>query len=459
MGLKIGNDINYLTGETHSQTKMKPDVGYSGDIHVELFDAETGEKTFESLDHNCITSQLAKMAFYQCYYQQILNRTLENKHVSMRTANSLFDSIILLNDTTNQADNPDNRIINGQFLAWADAKTPYANEADNTTRGTINLSESTPFPLTGNNNTLKLVFNFGTNVADGTYNKIGFVPYNYWANVADWAGATGNNTYNIAGIDTEDEYFINNGVSFVLSYNTNKIIKTTLATLTTENITITGVNTYIGMAFDDTNVYLIGQDSQIYSTDLTFSTLTKINVSSPTISILKYNANTVINSLAVTANYIYVLTKDTNGGSNYLYKIHQLNKDGTYNKLFETHNAGYYNSKISNDKNNYIYVCGHPLGSHIHKIFLDDGTIITDSMIVLNHESNSSALCSNITRDFVNGKMYGMYNAGNYIVELGLLTGGSHCLLSSPITKTNTVTMTITYTFSCKPVDVLGMSY
>ena len=143
-----------------------------GKVKVQLFNAKTGEKTYEDEGENYI-SRLGKAAMIFAQKMAIGNSTAgyANNSNFMISTNTTFGYntslharyLHITNDS--QLEDENEMKVNEPTLAWVDLTTPYADSAEN--RGNINEAE-----CKSGIDTIEWVCDYRTNQANGTFQSI-----------------------------------------------------------------------------------------------------------------------------------------------------------------------------------------------------------------------------------------------------------------------------------------------
>ncbi len=176
---------NFLTGEVLEIVKEKPFKTVRGVHTVELFDAWTG-KIVERIESENFISKIMEELQRQAALFAFLADSLDTSYTSPRyngpmdslsKYNTIFDvpwyfgsfpmSNIILTDYDGPED-PENEIImRGRVIGWAGKKSTYSGS--DTKRGSLNSSES--FVKPGH---IHLVYDWPTHAANGTFQSV------YW---------------------------------------------------------------------------------------------------------------------------------------------------------------------------------------------------------------------------------------------------------------------------------------
>ena len=145
------------------QVKFKPEVTTQGSAHIEIFDKE-GNLVTEAVAHNAISNIFGMTAAKEYYFNRLLRtQTGSGNYCSLLNAYG----IMLMNTQSLESD--DRILRSGETVGYSYAVSPYSGAS--LTRGTVNLAEST---CEFNNGKIrkKFVFDFPTHAANGTFNAL-----------------------------------------------------------------------------------------------------------------------------------------------------------------------------------------------------------------------------------------------------------------------------------------------
>lgn len=158
-----------------------------GYAKVQLFDAKTGKLKHEQEGENFIThATKASMKAFQA--RQIFmgrNGAVYNEKYDIPLQDGTWNTVhsesgnqgpfqhIVLTDDARVEDAATQQRVAGNFLAYANAHDVYAGT--DAVRGTININETKALAALDK---ISYVFDFATDVANGTFQSIWFTPYN-----------------------------------------------------------------------------------------------------------------------------------------------------------------------------------------------------------------------------------------------------------------------------------------
>lgn len=162
--MNIRESIDYnkdLVSEEESfLVKQKPIFPVSGMVSIELFDAISGEKTYEAKTENIINNIVSKYAYMDYFYNKIKGDKVANYYTAP------FQYMVLTDYAgVEDADIP---YYKGSLISYSDKATAYSGS--DTLKGTVNLAE-TKLDATGDG-LLHFVFDFPTHAANGTFQSI-----------------------------------------------------------------------------------------------------------------------------------------------------------------------------------------------------------------------------------------------------------------------------------------------
>lgn len=156
----IAYSDNLITGERLEVIKKKPIAPIKGITTIEIFDDLTKKKIHEVRSENIINNLVSKYAFMDYYYARIKGSTTTIAYTAP------FEYLLL----TNYNGNEDAEIMayRGALVGYASKSTAYSGT--DILRGTINSVE-TQLDINGTG-LLHFVFDFPTNVANGTFQSV-----------------------------------------------------------------------------------------------------------------------------------------------------------------------------------------------------------------------------------------------------------------------------------------------
>jgi hypothetical protein len=150
------------------ETITIPEMGIRGLIKVELRDSQTGEITNELETHNFISPKIIKTL----YALKVMDIFTTGRLKAGFSPSSLMKdpfAQISLTDATHPEDPTTEWLRKGQLVAWALSDASYTGNS--TVQGRYNTAESTT-----DFKSVKMVFDFDTNVGNGTFQSIYFNP-------------------------------------------------------------------------------------------------------------------------------------------------------------------------------------------------------------------------------------------------------------------------------------------
>lgn len=167
--------VDLKNGTKTDVVKYKPmNTTIKGQVAVELYDAETGEKTLEAKTENCINDIWAKSAYMDYFYDRIKFRTSSSSsstYSGAKVYQNLF-SYIILTDWDRVEDKTSN-IIQGNYIGYASKNATYSGESAD--KGTVNTAETKVTYKGGGIYKAHFVFDFPTHSANGIIQSI------YWS--------------------------------------------------------------------------------------------------------------------------------------------------------------------------------------------------------------------------------------------------------------------------------------
>lgn len=427
---------NFETGELISMEKHKPKVEVRGKALIELFDDLSGKKVLEAETENIINNVLAKDAFIAGFDSLIG----WNSHNQAR--NSMFQNIVLTNHTG--AEDADAFYVKGDTVAWASKMSAYIG-AD-VKRGTINIAESTR-----DFGEYKFVFDWSTHAGNGTFRSIwwagvnGFEPlidFNYLG--SNSIPGTNNNSYRSC-LGPKFAVYVpqNTGIIIVKMPNYNGMSNpTSFSSHSSDTLDLSYIDTKIqGIWWDGEFFWIYGDTNRkYYKCDETFSVL------------LEFNAPPAASSAASRYNFttfngkFFSFTQE----SSVDWSLRRYNYQGVLENTFNLHGQEGISAPSS------MHIVGNSKSLVFHEANLRKIALVDSNGITLkfaeeaNAQATSSSFNRNLLYDHKRNIYYGRYffnNSYSHYYLQPVWYPGAQTLLASPVTKTNSNTMKVTYTF------------
>lgn len=426
---------NFQTGEVVTLEKLKPKlVLVKGSAKVELFNDHTGRKLLEAETENVINNVLAKDAFLSTFDGSIGWNSLNS------VRKSYFQNIALTNHA--QPESADSFYVAGDIVGWAAKQGSYVG--DDTKRGTINIAESTR-----DYGEYKFVFDWPTHAANGTFRTL-------W-----WGGVSGSSPFaslinlNSYGYSTQlpsyrscigPKYWIyvaqGTGVILVrkMAFNDMSYPDYYNYALTSDTMDLSYIDTMIkGIWWDGTYFWIYGDtNKKYYKCDENFTVLLQFDAPPAAYYLsTKYNYTT-LNGKFFTYTY--------EASNNWSFRRYD------YNGVLETELNLYGQEGITAPSTMYIVGDTKCLVFHessLAKIALVDANGNTLSFTLTNPSSNSS-FSGHLLYDRKHNLFWTKWsNASSYNLYCmqPMWYPGAQTLLATPVTKTSTNTMKVTYTF------------
>jgi len=356
-----------------------------------------------------------------------------------------FEKLKLTDNTASVA--TDAGVIPGTTIGYAIAQI-YVGE--DTQRGTPNTTES---QIT--TDSVKLVFDFATNAANGTFQTIGFEKSIAAQRAGKIIAQHATSARALCVDDTgENIYFA--------SYTDNKLVKYNFATQTITTVSTTSIGSPIGMAYYDNKVY--------YNVDNgTSKTVSVVDLATGAVSVFKTGATALGYGMACDGTYFYIHYYSTNCrfykydlAFNYI-ELKTIPPESVpftiYNGLSIV-NPGWFMFGCGDELNiadiflptpvvtyrrnlncssSYGQIVKGPDGIH----YQGDGICFVPSLF----ESSGASGYADGSSPYITSGCGDL--PGSYVTEAGDDKGlGSCVVLVAPVTKNNTQTMKITYTFT-----------
>lgn len=475
-----------------------PQIQLSGKYKIQLFDKNTNELIEEVEKHNVISKIPFSTAFYNHIYRGFLNNDNNYGCDFSNTNNGYINFLMLTNDPDAQENDDKNPVVLGETIGYA--QYGDTNSVEDTKRGIFNKNETKKIfnhysnGAKAKNATRHIVFDFGTDKANGTFDNIYLLPTKNCSNPDSYRGQlTFFDTLTVSNNEDyktdSDKYYqgdrgpISNSEKYLymqcLYYKevTNrqywdKIARIDLDTWERKYITLN-----VPSEEASKPAYIIYACGMFWRIDREWKT-TRYNLS---------------------GEY-----KDTlNIGKNFIMTYYYLRKDGNFigtdNSVLDFKYFEYFTGddeylyisyrREATDKNSKKYYENHIVlidknGKKVSEVLFDKSDSLPESSIKLNiayinnekyliannytdvkpqvFKVNNGTLIkksSNILRAVSDFKRPFFYSKDGFLFMVGfgdsgwqesiyvytLIPWGSHCKLSSPVTKTSANTMKIQY--------------
>ncbi|GIM29832.1 hypothetical protein CPJCM30710_24980 [Clostridium polyendosporum] len=461
----IAYNKDLMTGQSWEVKKQKPMLAPAkGVFTVELFDAKTGEKTYEAKSENRITAVLSSVAFYDGIYSRILDYNSVNCLYS--TFNMLTDGVgmcnVMLLTTGDVAEDQYDYFTWGGVVGYADLFNPYSGS--NPLRGTVNTSESTYTSATAGNGLTKTsttrhwVVDFGTSAGNGTFQSIYLTPrhnteatgiyyHTYYRQdkklkIAD--GVSGNTLSSChVAYDSNYIYVLKKGTTTVRVWDKTTLLETTGKTLAANA-------NCLDYDSDLSCFFALGTDGSIKKYDQNFNVLATYSKSSSLNSVGGYNlANSqLFRALCVTSSKILVAYQGSDGTTTRM-ALAAYNKDGTFSSAMML--------ITTSCSDGYVTITKIPQNKILIQSYTSVFYVLNESdLSVYTSWLSTSSTLWNISNYASYGHfrwdpslnlMIATNENGSYgCLQLHyMIPAGAHTLLASPVTKTPTNTMKIQY--------------
>lgn len=379
-----------------------------GKAKVELF--KNGELLQEKIKGNFISKGFYEALRYKMLDVFLLNRANDLNSNSIDAFGDLFEKMELTD--ANHVEQPYREwMIKGDTIGWALTTGTYSGQ--DAKRGTLNISESFV-----TRNGARFVFDFGTDKANGTFQSIYFSPQDAYS-------LNTNSYYHFEHFDYNIRSLVQyNNKYFVLSTDNDIYIYDIDFNLVDGPIEIIHSNWIRDFTIYNNYIY--------YSHDWSSHGIQRAPISDP-------------------SNVEIVLTGELFRGIHY----DSENQNFWASLSGGTYSEGYYlelreynsNFEILNSKKISTGTSAFSENG-IHQ--LDNGLIFGRSWL---HNTNSNELRRNLFRQSITGVDNNYIFINNRILPKIFI--GSRALLDSPVTKTDSVTMKITYDFDLRADDLV----
>lgn len=406
-------------------------------ITVELFNADTGKKTYEAKAENLVNNYISKIAYMDYFYYRIKGEITKTQYPSPPW------QTLVLTDYAG-AEDANNNFVRGNLVGYADKTTPYAGS--DSKKGTINISETKLDTLF--NGVLHFVFDFPTNAANGTFQTV-------W-----WAYSKENilviTSYNAHGGTREYCTVFNGGI--IERDNTAYIVGGTLNKYSLDGVakgTIVPTNmpamTMSGMDYDGTNVWiadiLVAKKLHKFTADMS-AWISSVNITGWNTALWGSSSADITECggiiYALSSNYYIVPIDKTSGACGTAIDIRaRCGLTSTYSDVD-------YGGITSNGVDR-IYVTDrqldviHVLDNNLNR--LTTLSFISDviGLYRISYDRSTNNMYARVHFYQINQYALAKFNAAS-------AAPGAQNLLASPVTKTATNTMKIQYDFQIEKV-------
>ncbi len=428
---------NFETGEIVTLPKLKPALQVKGKALIELFNERSGKKVLEAETENVINNVLAKDAFISGFDSLIG----WNSHNQSR--NSMFQNIVLTNHTG--PEDADAFYIKGDTIAWAGKMSGYIG-AD-VKRGSINIAESSR-----DYGEYKFVFDWPTHSGNGTFRSIWWAGVNGYEPTIDF-NYLGSNS--ISGTNTTSyrhcigpQYSVyipqNTGILVVKTPTYNGMTNpTSFSSHSSDTIDLSYIDTRIqGIWWDGEFFWIYGDNNRkYYKCDGNFSVLLEFDTPAAASSAAsRYNFTTFNGKF-------FSFTQESSTD----WSLRRYNYQGVLENEFNLYGQEGITSPSS------MHIVGNAKSLVFHEANLSrialvdaNGNTLKFAVYANSHVSNTDRFYRNLLYDHKRNIYYGRYqyssSYSNYHLQ-PVWYPGAQTLLASPVTKTNSNTMKVTYTF------------
>ncbi|WP_094550225.1 hypothetical protein [Petroclostridium xylanilyticum] len=428
---------NFETQQTVTMEKLKPEIiPVKGHAKIELFNSLTGKKTLEAETENVINSVLAKEAFLTTFDSLIGWDSLGSS-----ARRSYFQDIVLTNYTG--AESADNFYVAGDIVGWARKQGPYVG-AD-TKRGTINIAESIR-----DYGQFKFVFDWPTHAGNGTFRTIWWTgQYNSYMPTIDFYSLY---DYSVSGsIQTSYRACIGPGFAIYIPQNTGVILVRKMSyndmsypdyyssSLSSDTLDLSYIDTKIqAIHWDGMYFWLYGDtNGRYYKCDESFAVLCEFDAPPAA-----YSRSTRQNITTFNGKFFSYTYEANNNWS-----FRRYNHEGILESELNLYGA----TGVSDPGSTYIV--GEAKCILFHSSNLSRVAMLDSYGNTLKHTVSAysfGSLYGPLMYDRKHNLFWSRYSySGNYRLYClqPMWYPGAQTLLAAPVTKTNTNTMKITYTF------------
>ena len=428
---------NCETGELITLPKSKPNFAVKGKALVELFSERTGKKVLEAETENIINNVLAKDSFISGF-DSLFGW---NQHGTPRR--SMFQNIVLTNYTG--PEDPDAFYVKGDTIGWAAKMDGYIG-AD-VKRGSINVAESSR-----DYGEYKLVFDWPTHSGNGTFNSIWWAGVNGYEPQIDFINlgstsipGTNTPTYRTCMGPRYGVYVPQNTGVIIVKTPTYDGMNhpTNFSSHSSDTLDLSYIDTKIqGIWWDGEFFWIYGDTNRkYYKCDGNFSVL------------LEFDAPPAASSAASRYNFttckgkFFTYTQEATDDWSFRRYSYQGVVESVFNLYGQEGITAPSAMHIVGDAKCLIF---HE--ANLRKIALVDENGVTLKFAVTANEQATNSYLSNrsLLYDHKRNIYYGRYmyyNNYSHFYFQPTWYPGAQTLLASPVTKTNSNTMKVTYTF------------
>ncbi len=443
---------NFETNEEKQTVKVKPIQAMKNTCKVELFDALTGKKREEVVSENLINNNINTLMAKHMFIQEVFTTYGGLATGQIFLPRSYFGAIYLSDST--DAEDADLKTYVGNTIGWADRNNTYVG-AD-TKRGTVNLNESMRTAY----DTVRLVFDWGTSAANGTFQTVNWMSSHHVASGTAWAVPTPVNTHSVSSgvlgvtMATVAPCAINGSKIYSTTSSDGKIYSTIMTgqnTFVRDSTTVTqeadlgaSDNDVTGIRWDGTNYWVFGdQTDKMYKLDTSFNIVTSWSITAA--SYLSTNrqfccfGGNIYTAKYIDTNTLNVFKFDTSGSLLATYNV--MTSGRTYHTSAAKNDTF---TMVNDDNNLYIFSSAtSPAQSGCICVieFDGNGNVLADYGMF-----NTTAISQNcVWNPYF--KMFETGTSTSYVFNM-LKAPTTQTLLTVPITKTASNTMKISYELS-----------
>lgn len=439
---------NHKTGQFEQVTKIKPATFMKGKAHIQVFDKD-GNIEQEAVTENVICDSVNR------HFSAKLLHMLTCSNSSNNNNYQLFERLILCNytgveDATNIIPHD---IIKYPTIGWAVKSYDYAGT--DLLRGDRNVSESTLYEgATPNVGEIKLVFDWNTDQANGTFQSLFWYPgisngsdendFTIWNNqmLLFYANDAFYTTQIVAtGSFHKTGMFYIAGANYSsgpydLIFIPREILDNDQLGSSTVNTVISG--TFYGSGIDGDDLY-VWDTANLYKYDLNYNLQ---NTYSLDFSTYGYkNGGIIVNGKLYTLKYIDATT----------WNLYEFSLIGNLLNTYNIYDAAYasapaptaYCTLYSDAENNIRFIIDNATDDFEYCVSTS-GTILSH----YRHKFGGSQTTGLFCYDKFTGQYYCSVGSDYFGKAYFSPYPSAHTLLASPVTKTSANTMKITYTFS-----------
>jgi len=442
---------NFETGQEIQFDKVKPQQNMINECKIELFNLDN--KKIEE----CVSENVVGNVFNRYFVQMLCLNQIFNKYsrTSDKVLANLFGTIALT--TNSDSEDANMKYIKGSTIGWANRFSGYVGADPK--RGSINFAESKVL----SKNSVKFVFDFPSNSSNGTFQSIYWMPgyeitageryqpeictiEQYSSSTNEFYDSPSAGYYGSMCVINNETYYVNRSTFY------KRIHKYSVQDYKDYTITLAMLKEidpkFRGIQFDGTYFWSYGSlVSKMFKFDANFNVIDSWNIDSSYIS--SYCQFCFFKNKLFFIKYV-----DSTHLS--LYKLNLTGTlEATYNLYTENSNFNTYGTKndthrMITDGNTLIILVGST-GTNVSSYSYSIIEVDEHGNILADYGSNShGSLVAMLTYNNDHKMIESYYGDKYYLFK----EPSSHVLLPTPVTKTSSNNMKLSFTFN---IDLSNM--